>query len=452
LEYTSVSSSDCSDLTAALVLVPFVLFTCVVVLRPPRPLLFVFMALAGYWYLTFTTYHGGWQSYYAAFIRNAGSSFWVLIMTLYTMWTFGGTGTFPATEQPIEFILLYLLPFEVTLNMHLWDYIIPHVTLASSSASVTDGGILGTVLVIILGVILCSLILIQFYKFYRVGLLWRVLGHYVPFAIAFCILSALLSPEWLVHIHHYSVGIVIWPLTATPRGPNPRYSMASNMVLQGLCLGMSVNGLAMYSAQAPWDPGPPLPAPPGPPTPAPAPIGWRLEDMAWFATSSDQYSLSLRWNSSVHIPSETKKEQYALYMNGVELFDTWNAGSFDVDIPLATEGTQYTFHVYNRRTSSASQPLRIVMPDLRNLSNASSTTRRQAAHSQVLDQQKRSVTSELGAVASNIAGTEAVSTEIGSTVWHATKKGGLQTGDAVVQDVVLRMNPVASTDGRSRCT
>lgn len=154
--------------------------------------------------------------------------------------------------------LFYLIPFIIAMHMNFFTVVVPDVDLSGSQALTASAiGFLA-----VLGVVLLVGVGLQAREVLRSpGLAWPMLQVYGAVLVGLVAVSAALGERgWaVVHIHHSILALLLLPLTRFPT----RFSC----ILQGVLMGVLLNGVSFWGVAGPWDDATPqlsatpLPAP-----------------------------------------------------------------------------------------------------------------------------------------------------------------------------------------------
>lgn len=187
----------------------------------------------------------------------------------YLMYMYGGYTVLRRCVCPFMCTVLYILPYTLVLHLDMIEDIKKSFQM-SLDASIFKRGTLSTVFIILLLICICVGTCIHIYHLHRIGELHVLVRKYVcgplPYVILACIPVAIVAQGVSLHVHHYLLGMVLWPIVS---GIKSR----AGIVLQALLLGLFVNGIAIWGLAPMFDryipaSGAPFAPPPNPSRPS----------------------------------------------------------------------------------------------------------------------------------------------------------------------------------------
>ncbi|KNC85303.1 hypothetical protein SARC_02526 [Sphaeroforma arctica JP610] len=202
--------------------------------------------VVGFWYVALISQPV--PSY--SFIEACMGRFLPFLFIAYMLYLYGGKTAIPPPTHMLERFALYWFPAWFFVHMNYLTFIFPDEDITGGEQVVTDDGGIAVVqppvswnpLAITLMVAACSIALFLLYKLFRA--IWRS-GRTLPYltgyisALAVLILFAVaVSSQYFVHLHHYQLGMAIWPITA--------FSMGPAAFAQSIMAGLYIQGVARW--------------------------------------------------------------------------------------------------------------------------------------------------------------------------------------------------------------
>ncbi|KAJ3012625.1 hypothetical protein HKX48_006187 [Thoreauomyces humboldtii] len=232
----AISSSHCTDFSWGILPVAY-LFSVFFSLFWPTKGSFIFaLVSAGFWYGTFIAIpiHGdSWTS--AAF-----GTYFVTLGYTYVLYTlFMRPSILYPARFPLDTAILYIAPFYLALHMEILTAPLSNFGLTSRAFRDPE-----TLVIFVIGLpavlIVCSA---QLWLFRRHGMLVRYILAYGTAAIIYFVVAKIVGLS--VHLHHYTLGIILLPLT--------RLQSRTSLVMQGFLIGLVVQGISRWGPASPFD-------------------------------------------------------------------------------------------------------------------------------------------------------------------------------------------------------
>ena len=148
----------------------------------------------------------------------------------------------PSPAPPTSLFFFFTLPYFAALH---WGYLSLYLPDIDLNAQAFSHGIAGLILILIVSIVIFILILYQLRLVFTAGLIRKYLLAYVSFATVILYISLLWSGSYSFHLHHALIGPLLIPLT--------RFRTRLSLLLQGLLLGVFINGMALWGFSSLWD-------------------------------------------------------------------------------------------------------------------------------------------------------------------------------------------------------
>ncbi|KAG7099055.1 hypothetical protein E1B28_000930 [Marasmius oreades] len=227
----STPLSNCEDNRDA-ALAFNVIITCLifVVLRPKPRITFWCLVCIGFWHISLFSQPAASPPP----LERAFSIFLPGLFVTYAFWRVAWRFVLPAfAKLPIEAMVLYLGPYWVGVLNNMTIDRIPISRLLATDIKSRQGGVASLVVIII---VVVALVFNQLRVIRKTGWLPYYFAWYAAGGLVVLVLSQL--PGLVLRVHHYIIGMVFTPGTAFPT--------KISAILQGLLLGLFLNGIAAF--------------------------------------------------------------------------------------------------------------------------------------------------------------------------------------------------------------
>ncbi|KAF9270071.1 LCCL domain-containing protein [Marasmius fiardii PR-910] len=223
--------SSCEDnRDAALALNVIISCLIFVVLRPKPIITFWCLFCIGFWHISLFSQPAASPPP----LERAFGIFLPGLFVAYGFWRVAWRFVLPAfAKLPMEGMVLYLGPYWVGVLANMTTERIPISRLLATDIKARSGGIASLVVII---VVVVALAINQIRVIRKTGWLPHYFRWYAIGGLVVLVLSQL--PGLVVRIHHYIIAMVLTPGTAFPT--------KISAILQGLLLGLFLNGIAAF--------------------------------------------------------------------------------------------------------------------------------------------------------------------------------------------------------------
>ncbi|TPX67185.1 hypothetical protein SpCBS45565_g03956 [Spizellomyces sp. 'palustris'] len=230
-------SSHCTDFSWGILPIAIILVALFPLVRPSKGAFYFALVSAGFWHVIFIGIPIHDESWTAA----AWGTYFVTLGFAYFLYKVIIRDTIPSPPHfPIDTFLFSTLPFYLALHMEILTAPLANFGL-TSRAFREPTTLIVFVIAVPAVVILC---LFQLWLLRRHGVLGSYLLGYGLAIIAYFLLPLVLFLH--VHLHHYTLGLILLPLTRFVQ-------TRPTLLIQGFLLGLVVQGLARWGPASPFD-------------------------------------------------------------------------------------------------------------------------------------------------------------------------------------------------------
>lgn len=242
----------------------------------------------------------------------------------------------------LEVYVLYIIPTFIMIHMNWFEFFLPPIALSGSAAKPENSDLYDPqfqysraeqiiAMVVIFGAVIIAAIL-QLISIYYSGKLGQYMLYYAIFGIVLGILIVLTSNDFYLHMHHYILALILFPLTVL----ETRLSMCA----QAFALGMFINGWSQWGPDSLFESSNNS----IPPTP-PIPTGLTLSNIT-------NTTISIAWNglnNETILPSsilgQTANQNASVYAVNMNTYEIYRDIFTETIIDQLFPDTTYTFCV-----------------------------------------------------------------------------------------------------------
>ncbi|KAK1228626.1 hypothetical protein PQX77_008220 [Marasmius sp. AFHP31] len=223
--------TSCEDNRDAALAMNVIITSLIFAVLKPKPIItFWCLVCIGFWHIILFSQPAGSPPP----LERAFAIFLPALFVAYGFWRVAWRFVLPAfAKLPIESMVLYLGPYWVGILNNLTLDRLPISRLVGSDLQAREGAIAALVVIILVVVVL---VINQIRVIRKTGWLPHYVAWYVTGGLVVLVLALL--PGLVLRVHHYIIGMVFTPGTAFPT--------KVSAILQGLLLGLFLNGVAAF--------------------------------------------------------------------------------------------------------------------------------------------------------------------------------------------------------------